>query len=177
MPNSTQTLIILSSLYLNKHINTCLRYQPRLKFLQASKQVTQASKSLALERVITESCNLLTSPGSSRCSATRNGSTSDAAVSATSAACPWAAHTRSSSGGGSARAPRGRSRADAESVVDPDLGPKPNPAPSQHRDSGKFEFSERTDELGAGTHWWRWKAWQRIFTAFGSWKRRRRRGG
>jgi len=71
-------------------------------------------------------------------------------VSATSPTCPWAAQTRSSSGGGSARAPRGRSRADAESVVDPDLGPKPNPAPSQHRDSGKFEFSERTDELGAG---------------------------
>jgi hypothetical protein len=40
------------------------------------------------------------------------------------AACPWAAQIWSISGGGSARAPRGRSRADAESVVDPELQPK-----------------------------------------------------
>jgi hypothetical protein len=114
--------------HLNEHIEACICYQPRVQFLQASKpskQTIQHRNDLNSTAAMPKP----TSPRLSRCSAIRNGSTSEAAVSARSPSmCPWAAQIRSSSGGCSARAPRGRSTADAESVVDPDLEPKSKPS-------------------------------------------------
>jgi hypothetical protein len=83
---------------------------------------------------------------------------------------------RSRSGGGSASDPGGRSSADAESVVDPDLDEKPTK--QAHDSSIRFKFSRakpRNSGEGRGgeaaTHWWRWKACRRILTALGSWRK------